>query len=73
MLVKVFNGVGGLGWPSIGKFLVIDAGDFDVDVDAVEEGAADAFLVAGDGGGGAAALFDGVAVEAAGTPVRVAV
>src|SRR6266699_5438362 len=57
----------------VGEFLVVDAGDFDVDVDTVEEGAADAFLVAGDGGGGATALFDGVALEAAGAPVRVAV
>ena len=35
--------------------------------------AADAFLVAGDGGGGATALFDGVAVEATGASVRIAV
>ena len=44
-----------------------------MDVDAVEEGAADAFLVAGNGGGGAAAFFDGVAVEAARASVRGAV
>src|SRR2546421_3319679 len=54
----------------VGEFFVVDAGDFDVDVDAVEEGATDAFLVAGDGGGRAAALFDGVAVEATGAGVH---
>ena len=33
-----------------GELFVVDAGgDFDVDVDAVKEGNADAFLVAGDG------------------------
>jgi len=38
-------------------------GDFGVDVNAFEEGGtAGAFLVAGDGGDGAGALFDGVAV-----------
>ena len=42
-----------------------------MDVDAVEEGAADAFLVAGDGGGGAAALFDGGGVEAPEVGARV--
>jgi len=44
-----------------------------VDVDPLEEWAADAFLVAGVGGGGAAALFDGVGEEAAGAGVWVAV
>ena len=36
-----------------------------MDVDAVEQGTADAFLVAGDGHGGAATFFDRVAVVAA--------
>ena len=66
------DGGGVLNLALVGEFLVIDTGDFDVDVDAVEQGAADAFLVAGDGGGGTTALFDGVAVETAGTSVRVA-
>ena len=64
------DGGGVLDLAFVGEFFVVDAGDFDVDVDAVEEGAADAFLVAGDGGGGAAALFDGVSVEAAGAGVH---
>ena len=44
-----------------------------MDVDTVDERAADFLLVAGDGYGGTTALFDGGAVEAAGEPVRVAV
>ena len=44
-----------------------------MDVDAVYERAADLLLVAGDGRGGTTALFDEVAVEAAGAGVRVAV
>ena len=41
-----------------------------MDVDAVEQGAADAFLVAGDGGGSAATFADRVAVVAAGAGVH---
>jgi len=44
-----------------------------VDVDTVEQRAANAFLVAGDGHGGAATFFDGVAVIAARTPVRITI
>jgi len=44
-----------------------------VDVDTVDERAADLLLVAGDGHGATTTLFDGVAVEAAGAGVRVAV
>ena len=44
-----------------------------MDVDAVEQGTAGAFLVAGDGHGGAATFFDGVAVIAARTPVRITI
>lgn len=44
-----------------------------MDVDAVEQGAIDAFLVAGDGGGRAATFLHRVAIEAAGVPVQVAV
>ncbi|HKV00819.1 MAG TPA: hypothetical protein VJQ26_01770 [Ktedonobacteraceae bacterium] len=58
---------------SIGQLFVIDAGNFDVDIDAVQQRAADFFLVAGDGHGGAAAFSHRVAVEAAGTGVQVAV
>ena len=39
------------------EFFIVDTGDFDVDVDAVEGGIADGFLVAGDGGGGAGTLL----------------
>src|SRR2546423_2251136 len=38
---------------------------------AGEEGAVEAFLVAGDGGGGATAVFDGGGVEAAGVSVPI--
>ncbi len=41
--------------------------------DAVYERAADFLLVAGDGHGNATAFFHGIAVEAAGAPLRVAV
>ncbi len=57
----------------VGEFFVVDAGDFDMNVDTIEERAADAFLVAGDGGGGAAAFFDGVALKVARRSVRVAI
>lgn len=39
---------------------------------AVEEGAGDALLVAGDDRGGAGALLHGVAVVAAGAPIPIA-
>ena len=57
----------------VGQLLVIDAGNFDVDVDAVQERAADLLLVAGDGHSGTTTLFDGVAVESAGAGVQLAV
>ena len=44
-----------------------------MDVDAVEKRAADAFLVAGNGGGEAASLFDGGSVEAPEVGVQLAV
>jgi len=44
-----------------------------VDVDTIQQWAADFLLVAGDGHGGTTALFDGGAVEGAGAGVRVAV
>ena len=52
-----------------GEFLVVDVGDFDVDVDTVEQGAAVAFLVAGDGYRGATTFFDRVTIVATGAPV----
>ena len=67
------DGFGGFDMAPVGEFFVVDARDLDVDIDAVEEGAADAFLVAGDGHRGAATFFDGVAVIAAGASVWVAV
>jgi len=42
-----------------GEFLVVDAGRFGVNVDTVEQGAADAFLVAGDGHRGATTSLTG--------------
>ena len=53
-----------------GELLEGDAGYVDVEVDAVEEGAADAALVALNGRHGAGAGFAFVAVEAAGTGVH---
>ena len=41
--------LGGFDLAFVGQFLVIDTGDFDVDIDAVEQGTADAFLVARNG------------------------
>ncbi len=52
----------------IREFLVIDAGHFDVDVDAVQQRSADALLVAGDGR--AATFSDGIAIETARAPCR---
>ena len=42
-----------------------------MDVDTIQQGAADLLLVASDRHGGTTAFFHGVAVEAAGAPVRV--
>src|SRR5712692_7941931 len=55
------------------QLLVIDAGDFNVDVNTVEQWTADTPLVTGDGSGRTIAFFDWVAIEAARTPVWVAV
>lgn len=54
------------------EFLEGDGGDFDVEVDAAEEGAGDFAEVLGDLGDGAAAISGGVAVEAAFAGVHVA-
>ena len=53
--------------------LLFDAGDFDVDVDAIQERTADFFLVAGDRHGGTTAFFHRVPVITARAGVRVAV
>src|SRR5688572_28908343 len=50
---------------ALGEAGVVDAGDVDMDVDTVEQGAGDALLIVGDRGGGAGALAGGVAEEAA--------
>ena len=55
---------------SVPQFAVRHAGDLDVDVDAVEQGAADAGHVGTDLVGRAAARPRGVAEVAAGAPVR---
>jgi hypothetical protein len=54
----------------VGQFLVLDAGDFQVNVDAVQQRAGDALLIAGDGRWRTGALLDGIAGEAAWTPLR---
>jgi hypothetical protein len=59
--------------PFIGELLVINTGDFDVNIDTVDERATDLLLVAGDGHCGTTAFFDRIAVIAAGAGVRVAV
>jgi hypothetical protein len=41
----------------VGELVVGDAGDFDMNVNAVEQGAGDALLVAGDVGGGLRGAF----------------
>jgi hypothetical protein len=60
----------GLTQATVSQFLVFDAGDLEVDVDAVEQWARDALLVAGDGRGRAGALLDRIPGKAAGTPLR---
>jgi hypothetical protein len=67
------DGDRGFGVAFIGQLLVVDAGNFDVDVDAVQQRAADALLVTHDGGGGTAAFSDRVAEEATGIGMRLVV
>ena len=59
--------------PASTASLALTTGDFDVDVDAVYERAADLLLVAGNGHGSTTAFFDGVAIESTWAPVRVAI
>ena len=62
----------GLGCGVAAQFLEGNGGDFDVDIDAVEQGAADLAEIVLDLTGSAAAFAGGIAVEAAFTPVHVA-
>ena len=55
----------------VGQLFFIDAGDLDVDVDTVQQWAADLLLVARDGS--TTTLFHRTPVEAAGASVRLAV
>ncbi len=52
------------------QFLFGKTGHFDVEVNAVEEGTGDAFLVLGNGGRGTDALSEDIAVVAAGAGVH---
>jgi hypothetical protein len=65
------NRFGVLDLSFIGELFVIYAGDFDVDVDAIQERGADLLLVAGDSYGGTTTFFDGGAVEGAGEGLQV--
>lgn len=60
----------GLSAPILGEFSEGDGGDFDVDVDAVEQGTGELADVAFDLLGGAVALAFGVAPEAAGAGIQ---
>ena len=55
------------------EFLVRHGGDFHVNVDAVEQGAADLAQVTLNQGGGAPALARGISVKAAGACVQIAI
>ena len=59
-----------LAHPLIRQLFVLDAGYVHVDVDAIQQRAGDALLVAADHRIGAGALFDRVAVPTAGTGVH---
>jgi hypothetical protein len=53
--------------PVTAELVVVDARDFDVDIDAIEQGARDALLIFGDRGAGAGAGFLAVTIIATGT------
>ena len=63
----------GFGFSLAGQLFILDAGNLDVDVNAVEQRAGDALLVAADGAGRAGAGARGVAMVAARAPVRVTI
>lgn len=56
----------------IGELFILDAGYLDVDIDSIQQGAGETFLVAGDGAGRAGAFPGGVAGESTRTPVQLA-
>ncbi len=62
---------GGNAFARAAQLLVGDGRHFDVEVDAVEQGAAELAEIALDDGPGAAAFAGGVAIEAARAPVQV--
>jgi hypothetical protein len=64
---------GGFGGAAAAQFLERDGGDFDVDIDAVEQGPADLAEVVLDLSGRAAALASAIAVEAAPAGVQIAI
>jgi|SRR5579863_9987746 len=67
------NGFRVLDLPFISQFLIIHAGNLDMDINTIEQRATDAFLVARDSSGGASAFFNRVGVKTAWTSVRIAV
>jgi hypothetical protein len=64
------NGGGGFAEAVIAEFLVIHVGDFNMDVDAIQYGARDALLVAGESSGGTGVGFEGIPVITAGTGIH---
>ena len=68
-LYALANGLAGFTEAISTEFFVIHTRDFDVDVDAVEQGAGDAFLVFGDDSRGAGAGFLRVSIESTWTGV----
>ena len=67
------NGCRVLDLPFLGQFLIIHTGNLNMDSNAVEQRATDAFLVACNGGSRAGTFFDGVAELATRAPVQIAV
>jgi hypothetical protein len=57
----------------VGQVFVINAGVFDMDINAIQKRAADFLLVAGDRYGGIATFFDRVTEKSTRTPVWIAV
>ena len=64
------HGGGGLALFIRGELLVVDEGDFDVEIDAVEKGAGNLGAVGYDLTGTTTALADGIAIEAAGARIE---
>jgi hypothetical protein len=70
---SVANGCGGFALLGGGEGFVVDKWDFDMEVDAVEEGSADALAVFLDEGWAAAAFAFGVAIVTAGAGIEMTV